>query len=207
VEHPVTEMVTGIDLIEWQLRIARGERLAIPADIAVVPRGHALECRIYAEDPDAGFMPSPGRITGLRVPDGPGIRNDGGVEAGSEVPVYYDPLVSKLVAWGADRAAVIARMRRALQEYEVRGVRTTLPFFRWMLAQPAFADAAFDTEYLDELLHERSNGPFAEPDLSFAEVAIAAAAVRASLPRPAAVDGTLPPPRWTQQARAEGLNG
>ena len=91
-------------------------------------------------------MPSPGRITALRVPDGPGVRDDSGAEAGGEVPIYYDPLISKLVAWGADRPQAIARMQRALHEYEVRGIRTTVPFFRWMLQQPAFVNAEFHTE-------------------------------------------------------------
>ncbi len=105
-------------------------------------------------------MPSPGRITALRVPDGPGVRDDSGVEAGGEVPIYYDPLISKLVAWGADRAQAIARMQRALREYEVRGIQTTVPFFAWMLRQPAFVDATFHTGYLDELLQQRQGAPF-----------------------------------------------
>src|SRR5688500_2701386 len=136
VEHPVTEMVTGVDLVEWQIRIARGERLTIDPAAAVTPRGHAIECRIYAEDPDAGFMPSPGRITGLRVPDGPGIRDDSGAEAGGDVPIFYDPLISKLAVWGTERPQAIARMQRALDEYVVRGIRTSIPFFRWILSVP-----------------------------------------------------------------------
>jgi acetyl-CoA carboxylase biotin carboxylase subunit len=166
VEHPVTEMVTGIDLVEWQIRIARGERLDVPPAQALTPRGHAIECRVYAEDPDAGFMPSPGTISALRAPDGPGIRDDSGAEAGGQVPIFYDPLVSKLIAWGADRPQAVARMRRALCEYEVHGIRTTLGFFRWMLRQPAFVEGAFHTEYLDELLQQRRGTAFTERDLS-----------------------------------------
>ena len=177
VEHPVTEMVTGIDLVQWQIRIARGERLDIDAERAVTPRGHAIECRIYAEDPDAGFLPSPGRITSLRVADGPGIRDDSGVEAGGEVPIYYDPMISKLVAWAEDRPRAIARMRRALDEYSVAGIKTTVPFFRWMLREPAFIEAQFHTSYLDELLHERAGRPFSTPDPSLEEVAAVAAAI------------------------------
>src|SRR5262249_22342631 len=100
VEHPITEMVTGVDLVQWQIRIARGEKLALDPEALLTPRGHAIECRIIAEDPDAGFMPSPGHITQLRVPSGPGIRDDGGAESGATVPIFYDPMVSKLVAWG-----------------------------------------------------------------------------------------------------------
>ena len=100
VEHPVTEMVTGIDLVQWQLRIAQGERLTVDADQMLEPRGHAIECRIYAEDPDAGFLPSPGHIRYLRRPAGPGIRDDSGVEEGFDIPVFYDSMISKLIAWG-----------------------------------------------------------------------------------------------------------
>lgn len=181
VEHPITEMVTGVDLVQWQIRIARGEHLTVPREQTLTPRGHAIECRIYAEDPDAGFMPSPGRITALRVPDGPGIRDDSGAEAGGEVPIYYDPMISKLVAWGADRPQAIARMRRALREYEVRGIRTTVPFFRWLLAEPAFERADFHTAFLDELLQQRRGQPFSAPDSTIKEVAaIAAQMYRAS---------------------------
>jgi acetyl-CoA carboxylase biotin carboxylase subunit len=177
VEHPVTEMVTGVDLVHWQIRIARGERLTAPADQLLTPRGHAIECRVYAEDPDAGFMPSPGLITSLRTPSGPGIRDDGWAETGTEVPVFYDPLISKLVAWGADRSHAIARMRRALMEYEVRGIRTSLPFFQWILRQPAFESAEFHTEFLDELLQRRSGGGFSDIDPSLEEVAAIAACI------------------------------
>ena len=158
VEHPITEMVTGIDLVEWQIRIARGEKLDVDPAAAMTPHGHAIECRVYAEDPDAGFFPSAGCITALRVPGGPWVRDDGGAEAGAEVPIYYDPLISKLATWGPDRAQALARMKRALREYEVLGIRTTVPFFRWMLDQPAFKTAVFHTGYLDEVLQQRQQG-------------------------------------------------
>jgi len=177
VEHPITEAVTGVDLVEWQIRIARGEPLSLDAGQALLPNGHAIECRIYAEDADAGFLPSPGPVTALRVPAGPGIRDDGGVDAGGEVPIFYDPLISKLIAWGQDRAQAIARLRRALREYEVLGIRTTVPFFTWLLRQPAFAEGAFHTGYLDELLHSRQSRPFSEQDLSLEEVAAMALAL------------------------------
>ncbi len=129
VEHPVTEMVTSLDLVHWQIRIARGERLAIDPAHALTPHGHAIECRIYAEDPDEGFMPSPGLVRGLRPAGGPGIRDDSGVLPGYTVPVFYDSMIAKLVAWAGTRHEAIARMTRALEEYEVLGIPTTIPFF------------------------------------------------------------------------------
>jgi acetyl-CoA carboxylase biotin carboxylase subunit len=225
VEHPITEAVTGVDLVRWQIRLARGERLDLHPDTAIAPRGHAIECRIYAEDPDAGFLPSPGRITGLRVPHGPGIRDDSGAEPGAEVPIDYDPLVSKLVAWGDDRPHAVARMRRALREYEVLGIRTTVPFFRWLLEQPAFGNAAFHTDYLDELLQQRQGAPFGtatEDDEEMAAIAAALCTARvaapASAPSAGAIAGRLERSRvlrespmagstagWRTRARCEGL--
>jgi acetyl-CoA carboxylase biotin carboxylase subunit len=203
VEHPVTEMVTGVDLVQWQIRIARGERLGLDRDSLLTPRGHALECRIYAEDPDAGFMPSPGRLTALRVPDGPGVRDDSGAEAGGEVPIYYDPLISKLATWGADRVQAIARMQRALREYEVRGIKTTVPFFMWMLEQPAFVNAAFHTGYLDEVLQQRQGTPFLTAQASLEEVASIAAALASASRR--APDSAPSRSEWRNLARVEGL--
>jgi acetyl-CoA carboxylase biotin carboxylase subunit len=204
VEHPVTEMVTGIDLVEWQIRIARGEALTIDPMRALIPGGHAIECRVYAEDPDSGFLPSPGRITALRSPSGPGIRDDSGVEAGDEVPVYYDALISKLATWGSSRPQAVSRMQRALAEYDVRGIRTTVPFFRWLLDQPVFRDAAFHTEFLDTLLQQRRGKSFSEPGSSLQEVALIAAALHAvrripSRPR------VMADSAWTEQARHESL--
>ena len=135
VEHPVTEMVAGVDLVQWQIRIARGERLTLSSDDTLTPNRHAIECRVYAEDPDLGFLPSPGRILALRAPHGPGVRDDGWVEPGTEVPIYYDSLLSKVIVWGQDRAQATARMRRALREYEISGVHSTVPFSQWLLAR------------------------------------------------------------------------
>jgi acetyl-CoA carboxylase, biotin carboxylase subunit len=180
VEHPVTEVVSSVDLVRWQIAVALGDRLSMKPEGLLRPRGHAIECRIYAEDPAAGFLPSPGRITALRVPDGPGIRDDGGAEPGTDIPIFYDPLISKLVAWGADRPQAISRLARALREYEVVGVRTTIPFFRWILRQPAFVAADFHTGYLDELLHEWRDEPFSDPDPSLEEVAVIGAALYAA---------------------------
>jgi len=205
VEHGVTEMVTGIDLVEWQIRIARGEALTLDPDRLVVPRGHAIECRICAEDPDAGFLPSPGRIDAIDVPSGPGIRDDSGVEAGAEIPVYYDPLISKLMAWGADRAQALSRMRRALREYHVSGVRTTVPFFRWLLHQDAFETGDFHTGSVDTVLQERAGEGFAERDPSLAEVALMATALDLAM-RTRHATGS-PVSAWAAAARREGLRG
>ena len=172
VEHPVTEMVTGHDLVHLQLLVAAGERLPF-AQSELRQRGHAIECRVYAEDPDQGFLPSPGRIRALRVPGGPGVRDDTGIQEGSEVSVHYDPLLSKLVAWAEDREAAIARMRRAVGEYRVLGVRTTLPFFERVLAHPDFVSGALDTGFVPRLLAEAAPGP-AGVDAAIVAAAIAA---------------------------------
>jgi acetyl-CoA carboxylase biotin carboxylase subunit len=207
VEHPITEVVTGVDLVRWQIRIARGERLDLDPAALVAPRGHAIECRIYAEDPDAGFLPSPGRITTLRVPAGPGIRDDSGAEPGSDVPIFYDPMISKLIAWGEDRAHAVARMRRALDEYEVQGIKTTVPFFRWMLEQPEFLAARFDTTYLDRVLRERQGLPLATSGDADEEVAAIAAVLHtvAHAARPDANGSSVDAKRWKTRARLEGL--
>ena len=210
VEHPITEMVTGIDLVRWQIRIARGERLDLDLERVATPHGHAIECRIYAEDPDNGFLPSPGRIVQLRVPAGPGIRDDSGATAGLDVPIFYDPLVSKLIAWAEDRPAAIARMRRALDEYVIAGIRTTIPFFAWLLAQPDFRAGKFHTSYLDEVLASRNGRPFVEAEETTLNVAAIAAVLRVVLsPDTIPTDGDTRPlgsdPQWKAQARAEGV--
>jgi acetyl-CoA carboxylase biotin carboxylase subunit len=179
VEHPITEMVTGTDLVAWQIRIARGERLTLDPAQAATPVGHAIECRIYAEDPDARFMPSPGKILHLRAPSGPGIRDDSGVTSGFEVPIFYDSMISKLVAWGADRDQAIARMTRALGEYDVRGIKTTIPFFQWLLATDDFRGGRFDTTALDRELASRAGRPFVEVSGPLEEVAVISAALHA----------------------------
>jgi acetyl-CoA carboxylase, biotin carboxylase subunit len=209
VEHPITEMVTRSDLVRWQIRIARGERLDLDPRDALTPIGHAIECRIYAEDPDNNFLPSPGRILALRPPSGPGIRDDCGAVAGADVPIFYDPLVSKLIAWADDRPRAIARMQRALGEYLVAGIRTTVPFFRWLLDQPDFLEARFDTTYLDAVLAARGGRPFLEPSADVEDIAAMAAvlhtALASSTARPDAAPGDAGAKRWKAQARAEGL--
>lgn len=178
VEHPVTEMVTGLDLVAWQLRIAQGERLTIAPDRALTPRAHAIECRLYAEDPDRGFLPSPGLVRAIAAAGGPGVRDDRGVTAGFEVPVFYDSMISKLIVWGDTREEAVGRLTRALDEYRVVGVKTTLPFFRWLVGQPEFLQGAFDTTYLDGILETRHGEAFVAPkpaDQTDAAIAVAVA--------------------------------
>ena len=165
VEHPLTEMIYGVDLVSWQLDVAEGRPLPMTqAELDGRRRGHALECRIYAEDP-VKFLPSPGTITHLRVPDGPYVRNDSGCYEGAEIPVHYDPMISKLVVWGEDRAAALGRMRRALDEYQVRGIETNLPFHRLALRHPQFLAGEFDTGFIGRehaSLTPRAEGPALE---------------------------------------------
>ncbi|HKD01436.1 MAG TPA: acetyl-CoA carboxylase biotin carboxylase subunit [Terriglobales bacterium] len=151
VEHPVTELVTGLDLVHLQIRIAAGERLPFTQD-DIHMRGHAIECRIYAEDPDNNYFPSPGRITLLLAPSGPGIRCDSGMFEGWCVPIDYDPLLAKLVGYGSDREQAISRLVRALNEYFVGGLQTNISLFRRILSDPGFRSGRLDTGYLDRLL-------------------------------------------------------
>jgi acetyl-CoA carboxylase biotin carboxylase subunit len=205
VEHPVTEMVTGVDLVMWQIRIARGEPLTLDPEALLTPRGHAIECRIYAEDPDAGFMPSPGRISGLRVPHGPGVRDDSAAYEGGEVPIHYDPMISKLITWGDTRPHALARMRRALAEYEVRGIATTIPFFQWVLDDEDFVAGRLDTGFVDRKLRARNGQPLREPTEAHRETAVIAAALSRVLDAPAAAVRPMASSRWRDQARREAL--
>jgi acetyl-CoA carboxylase, biotin carboxylase subunit len=171
VEHPITEMVTGIDLVRTQIEIAAGEKLPFKQD-DIRQRGWAVECRIYAEDPAKNFFPAPGRIWTLREPSGLGIRNDSGVYEGFEVSIHYDPMISKLVAWGATRDEAIERMQRALGEYVIHGPTTNIEFHRWCLAHPRFKAGDFDTRFIDQ---EYKGLP--EPDAGLERMALAAAAI------------------------------
>ncbi|MBK8482292.1 MAG: ATP-grasp domain-containing protein [Proteobacteria bacterium] len=186
VEHPITELCCGVDLVREQLRVAAGERLRWTQE-ALRPRGAAIECRVYAEDP-LTWLPSPGRISALRQPGGPGVRDDSGVYAGAEISSHYDPLISKLCVWGEDRAQAIARMRRALGEYRVAGIATNLPFLRAVVAQAAFAAGDYDTGSLerhrDELCAAQAQA-LAEPS----PAAVAAAALETVWGAPSGAGG------------------
>ncbi len=157
VEHPVTEMITGLDLVELQIRVARGEVLPIKQDDLKI-NGHAMELRVYAEDPLNNFLPSVGKLVRYRPAHGPHIRVDDGFVEGMDVPIYYDPMLAKLVTWGQNRDEAIQRMREAIGQFEVEGVQTTLPFGRFVMDHPAFLSANFDTgfvakHYTPEKLH------------------------------------------------------
>jgi acetyl-CoA carboxylase biotin carboxylase subunit len=198
VEHPVTEAVTGVDLIEAQLVIAGGDPLPFRQE-DVDPRGCAIECRISAEDPHAGFLPSVGQVDGVVEPAGPGIRVDSGVYVGQAVSRHFDPLLSKVIASGPSREVAISRMRRALMEYAISGVDTTIPFHLWALDQPAFVGGAYGVRFADGW-NDRVVSGEAE------RIAVLAAAAwfqgRALTP---AVPGDGTAPRWVAAAREEGL--
>ncbi|MBS1623991.1 MAG: acetyl-CoA carboxylase biotin carboxylase subunit [Bacteroidetes bacterium] len=147
VEHPVSEMISGVDLVKEQIKVARGERLSFTQeDLAI--RGHALELRVYAEDPTNNFLPDIGRLVEYQKPEGPGIRVDDGFEAGMDIPIYYDPMIAKLVAYGKDRTEAIDRMLRAIQEYKITGVKNTLQFGAFVITHPDFVSGKFDTHFV-----------------------------------------------------------
>jgi acetyl-CoA carboxylase biotin carboxylase subunit len=181
VEHPITEMVTGIDLVQEQLRIASGHALS-HAQHQIQFRGAALECRIYAEDPAQDFYPSPGLVTTLFEPSGPGIRNDSGLYAGFSIPLEYDPLISKLVAFGQNRSRAIERMRRAIGEYKVGGVKTTIHFFERLLSHPEFLAGNLHTGFIEE--HQLTS-PGSASDQAPPFIPLAAASVEYLLRRQA----------------------
>jgi acetyl-CoA carboxylase biotin carboxylase subunit len=214
VEHPVTELITGLDLVHLQIRIAAGEKLPFQQeDIRI--RGHAIECRIYAEDPENNYFPSPGKITLLLSPSGPGIRVDSGMYEGWTVPIDYDPLLAKLIGYGTDRTQAISRLTRALNEYFVGGIKTNISLFRRILADPDFQGGKLHTGYLDRLLKAR---PAEEVKGGDAEVAAIAAGVFATLDSLSTTNGNLFSNRenktisgtatsdWKKAARVETLN-
>ena len=207
VEHPVTELVTGIDLVQWQLRIARGEKLPFQQS-ELAPRGWAIECRITSEDPANGFLPSTGTIDYLHLPAGPGVRWDGGVEAGSEVSLFYDPMIGKLIVWAATREAAIERMRRALLELTISGVDTSRDFHLRVLEHPEFRRGAIDIQWLERNLPAITG---AAPPARIQQVAAVAAALLAersrSTPRQRGAGGAngVAESEWMRLGRLEGL--
>ncbi len=190
VEHPVTEAVTGFDLVRMQLEVAAGRPLALEQD-EVRPSGHALECRLYAEDPERDDLPAPGRVLHLSEPAGPGVRVDSGVAAGSEVSIHYDPLLAKIVTWGRDRTFAIDRMRDALRRTVVLGVVTNLARLRAIVEHPAFARGELHTGFVEEHLRELTPRP-CPPAAAIAAVAAALRAPSGAAPGPSRVEAADP---------------
>jgi acetyl-CoA carboxylase biotin carboxylase subunit len=205
VEHPVTEFVTGVDLVQWQIRVASGEKLPFPSGIE--PRGWAMECRITSEDPANGFLPSTGRIDYLHLPSGPGVRWDGGIEAGSVVGLHYDPMLAKLIVWGANREQVIQRMHRALLELVIDGIETSREFHLRMMENADFRAGAVDIQWLERKLPEILGAKARREELEAAAIAAALIAQRdragGKVAAPAASHDTGS--AWARLARTEGL--
>jgi acetyl-CoA carboxylase biotin carboxylase subunit len=212
VEHPVTEFVTGLDLVHLQLRVAAGEPLPFRQE-DITLRGHAIECRVYAEDPDNNFFPSPGQITRLISPSGPGIRRDSGMYEGWTVPIEYDPLLAKLVGYGETRTQAIQRLERALYEYFVGGIKTNISLFRRILKDPDFRAGNIDTGFLERLLATKvtEHNPHHELIATIAAGIFATMDPKATfpggdgLPAPANGAAAADPSNWRRTARQEGL--
>jgi acetyl/propionyl-CoA carboxylase alpha subunit len=211
VEHGITELVTGLDLVAWQLRIAAGD--ALPADLLDPElRGHAIEVRVYAEDPWNGFGPTAGRIGAWQMPDGPGVRVDAGVKAGYELPTAYDPLLAKIMVHATDRDAAVARLRRALDETGIGGMATTLGFHRWLVDQPAFLGGGYDTDFVSDAW--AGGPPLADDEAALVAAVVAAARLdpERRSPRPP-TPGNDPPSGmpiggerpWARAARTEAV--
>lgn len=198
VEHPVTELVTGIDLVREQINVADGKPLSFSQD-DIKLTGHAIECRVYAEDPEQNFMPSPGKITRLRLPAGPGVRDDGGVYEGSEVSIYYDPMISKFAVLGRDRGEAIERMRRALMEYQISGIKTTLPFFREVMNDEEFISGILDTGFIGRFNERRKP---TEPNQVEKDIAVIAAALKFSERSAAVKPSNKTASRWVMSVRS-----
>ncbi|UCG51320.1 MAG: acetyl-CoA carboxylase biotin carboxylase subunit [Candidatus Latescibacterota bacterium] len=188
VEHPVTELTTGVDLVKWQIRIAQGEPLSLTQE-GLVQRGHAIECRIYAEDPTAGFMPSSGKILYLQEPSGPGVRNDSGIYDGYEVTTHYDPILSKLVTWDETREGARLKMITALENYVILGIKTCTLFLRDLLAHQAFIDGKTNTDFIPKYMSEWSSKTWRPKDGGPPDEVLVAAALMEYLAKPIATGG------------------
>ncbi|MDQ2770247.1 MAG: ATP-grasp domain-containing protein, partial [Bacteroidota bacterium] len=188
VEHPVTELITGLDLVKEQIKVAQGEPLAFTQDDLTIT-GHALELRVYAEDPQNNFLPDIGTLTTYVRPQGPGVRVDDGFEQGMDIPIYYDPMIAKLVTFGADRAEAIARMLRGIEEYKITGIETTLPFGAYVMRHPAFVSGDFDTNFIKDHFSPADLAP-TTPDEATAKVAAALGALLLETRKPKAAAST-----------------
>jgi acetyl-CoA carboxylase, biotin carboxylase subunit len=214
VEHPVTELVTGIDLVQWQLRIAAGEKLPFRQE-DINPRGWAIECRITSEDASNNFLPSTGRIEHLHLPSGPGVRWDGGIESGSEIGLYYDPMLAKLIVWGADRDQAVTRMRRALVDLTIQGIETSRDFHVRVMDDEEFRRGDIDIQWLERRLTSILQRPHSADYVRVAAIAGALLAERDRAARAVSGSGSAPgmpasagasvADSWKQAARVEGL--
>lgn len=201
VEHPVTEMVTGLDLVQEQLRIAAGEPLGYE-QASIQPRGYAVECRVNAEDPEQGFLPSTGRLLGYRPPSGPGVRVDSGVAAGDSISVHYDPMVAKLIVWAEDRPRGLRRMARALREFLVLGVRTSIPLHLWLMEHPAVQAGTVDTGWLEREWHGTGRQDVSETEAAAIAAALLAGARTGAEAEPLAAAPSAPrQSAWGRAAR------
>jgi acetyl-CoA carboxylase biotin carboxylase subunit len=209
VEHPVTEQVTGLDLVKLQIAIAAGHRLPFAWE-TITPRGHAMEVRLYAEDPENNFFPSPGKILSRHAPSGPGIRLDEGVYEGWTVPNDYDPLLSKLIVWGNSREETIARLRRSLEEYTITGIKTNAALFRRILAEPDFIRGEIHTTWLDELLQRQRTSHPSLMEEGIVDAAVIGAAVwqamQNALPARESTSAEESPSKWKRAGRNEQVD-
>jgi len=169
VEHPVTEFITGFDLVKEQIKIARGEKISFSQDDLKIT-GHAIEVRVYAEDPANNFLPDIGRLQSYKIPQGPGVRVDDGYEEGMDIPIYYDPMIAKLITYGADRKEAIQRMIRAIDDYKITGVETTLPFCKFVLGHDAFTSGKFDTHFVRDHFSPEVLKPFVKEEEEVAAI-------------------------------------
>jgi acetyl-CoA carboxylase, biotin carboxylase subunit len=205
VEHAVTERVVGIDLVKAQIEIAAGGYLPW-RQRHITQTGHAIECRIYAEDAENDFMPCPGRIEGLRLPEGLGLRNDCGVYEGAEVPIYYDPMIAKLITWGENRVEAILRMRRALSEYQIRGIKTNISFHQWILRHPHFMSGKVHTGFIDQEYHPTSKEEvFPHKEIALASAAIAAMHREQESTLGLLAKGATEPSKWRERGKRTAL--
>ena len=207
VEHPVTELVTGIDLVQWQLRVAAGEALPFKQD-EIQPKGWAIECRITSEDASNGFLPSTGRVSYLHLPSGPGVRWDGGIEAGSEIGLHYDPMLAKLIVWAPDRMLAIERMQRALLELTIEGVETSRDFHLRLMEDDEFRRGAIEIQWLERRLDSLVS---VRPPEETRRAAAIAAALLADRDRNRGapvvrVESGVPTDGWRKAGRVEGLH-
>ena len=178
VEHPVTEFITGIDLVKEQIKVARGEKLSF-SQSEIQMRGHAIEARVCAEDVTNNFLPDIGKLIHYKTPKGAGVRVDDGYEEGMDIPIYYDPLIAKLIVYGKDRTEAIERMKRAIDEYTIEGIQTTLPFCRFVMEHSAFTSGNFDTHFVEKYFSSDKIASFDEDESEIAAVASALAVFNA----------------------------